>query len=81
MPFVVWATSSFGGWLGALVGVRRPVLFGGVGMLVIGAVLGGITGAAGWLWVMRRTGRTVDGRTPDESAEDTTAGAWGRRRS
>jgi hypothetical protein len=59
-PFVVWAASFAGGWVGAQVGRRVPVVFGGVLWLVLGAVLGGATGLA--LWVRRlRGGRNRPG--------------------
>ena len=43
-PFVVWAASFVGGWIGAIVGKTLPAL-------VIGAVAGGIVGGAIWVLV------------------------------
>lgn len=50
-PFVVWAAAFAGGWLGAVVGHRWPVLLGGIGWIVGGAVVGG--GLALTIWIRR----------------------------
>jgi hypothetical protein len=66
-PFVVWAASFCGGWLGALVarrvGGRGP--FGGIEWLVLGAVLGGVTALIIWI---RRLRRRADPVAPDGGA-------------
>jgi hypothetical protein len=53
-PFVVWAASFSGGWLGATLGRRVPVLLGGVEWMLLGAVLGGATALALWVRRLRR---------------------------
>jgi len=50
-PFVVWAAAFAGGWLGAVIGRRWPVLLGGIGWIVAGAVAGG--GLALTIWIRR----------------------------
>ena len=60
-PFVVWAVSFFGGWLGAIIGERTGSFAGGMGWLVAGAVLGGVLALVGWVWLMRQgTPRRTD---------------------
>lgn len=56
-PFVVWAASFFGGWLGALLG--DSVLWLGVG-----AVAGGVGGVVGWS-LIGRARRSALGPRPD----------------
>jgi uncharacterized membrane protein len=53
-PFVVWAASFCGGWLGALVARRVAGPFGGIEWLVLGAVLGGVSALIVWLRRLRR---------------------------
>jgi uncharacterized membrane protein len=53
-PFVVWAASFSGGWLGAVVGRRVGGPFGGIEWLVLGAALGGIAALIGWSRRLRR---------------------------
>jgi hypothetical protein len=53
-PFVVWAASFSGGWLGATLGRRFPALLGGVVWMLAGAVLGGATALTFWVWRLRR---------------------------
>jgi uncharacterized membrane protein len=53
-PFVVWAASFCGGWLGALVARRVGGPFGGIEWLVLGAVLGGAAALLVWIRRLRR---------------------------
>ncbi len=46
-PLVVWAASFLGGWVGASIA-------GDLGVMVLGGVIGGTVGVAGWIWLMRR---------------------------
>jgi hypothetical protein len=46
MPFVVWAASFCGGWLGAVLGLS-PLWLG------IGGIVGGLVGLVAWLLVLR----------------------------
>ncbi len=64
-PFVVWAASFCGGWLGALVGRRVSGPFGGVAWLVLGAALGGVTAMIVWI---RRLRRRAGPAAPDGAA-------------
>lgn len=61
-PAVVWAASFLGGWLGA-------VISGKLVYLVVGGVVGGAGGLAGWIWVMRRgvpiSATATSGKTDD----------------
>jgi hypothetical protein len=56
-PFVVWAASFVGAWLGALAARRLGGPWGGIGLMVGGAA--GVAGLALILWVLllRRHGR------------------------
>jgi hypothetical protein len=53
-PFVVWAASFSGGWVGAAVGRRLPVLLGGVEWMLLGGLLGGATALTLWVHRLRR---------------------------
>jgi hypothetical protein len=53
-PFVVWAASFSGGWIGATIGRRFPVLLGGVEWMLLGGLLGGATALALWVHRLRR---------------------------
>jgi hypothetical protein len=55
-PFVVWAASFCGAWLGALFARRVPGPFGGIEWLVLGAVVGGVTALFLWVHRLRRRG-------------------------
>ena len=60
-PVAAWAVSFLGGWLGAaLVGAESDS--GGFGMLAVGAVLGAVAGAAGWILAMRAVTTYLAGR-------------------
>jgi hypothetical protein len=59
-PFVVWAASFLGGWLGALIGQTTGTLGGGIGWLVGGAVLAGGGALAGWIRLLRRRERRIE---------------------
>lgn len=65
-PFVVWAASFCGGWLGALIARRVSGPFGGIEWLVLGAVLGGVTALIVWMRCLRRRAGPVapDGAAP-----------------
>lgn len=63
-PFVVWAASFSGGWLGAALGRRFPGLLGGIVWMLLGAILGGATALALWVRRLRRA------RHPQQPASD-----------
>jgi hypothetical protein len=55
-PFVVWAASFCGAWLGALVAQRLPGPWGGLLWLALGAILGGAAALIVWVHRLRRRG-------------------------
>jgi uncharacterized membrane protein len=64
-PFVVWAASFCGGWLGAVIGRRVGGPFGGIEWIVLGAVLGGVTALIAWY---RRLRHRAHPAVPDRGA-------------
>ena len=62
-PVAAWAVAFLGGWLGAALGGsggRSGVV--GFGMLGVGAVLGAVVGAVGWIVAMRAVTTYLAGR-------------------
>jgi hypothetical protein len=62
-PLVVWAASFLGAWLGALGARRVAGPWGGVGLMVIGAVA--LAGLALVLWVLLLRRRARPPTTPE----------------
>jgi hypothetical protein len=67
-PFVVWAASFCGGWVGAVIGRRVGGPFGGVEWLVLGAVVAGGGALIAWLQRLRR--RTEPAQPPAAPPEE-----------
>lgn len=53
-PLAAWAASFLGGWLGGRVGSTYLSPQGALLAMIGGAVLGGLLGAALWVWGLRR---------------------------
>lgn len=71
-PVAAWAASFLAGWLAAVTGARRADGLGAIGWLGGGSLLGAISGAAGWVLLMRFAERRMrqpgpgDGRPKQE---------------
>ena len=53
-PFAAWAVAFLGAWVGANIGSIVASPGWAFVMLILGAVLGGFSGAAAWIWGLRR---------------------------
>ncbi len=52
-PVAVWAASFFGAWIGARLTPVLPSILAGAGWMLIGGVMGGAGGLAGWILYIR----------------------------
>lgn len=71
-PFVVWAASFLGGWLGAIVGRRLGTLGGGIGWLVAFDLIAAVLALWGWVRLLRRV--PAPSGPPDSSGPTTENG-------
>ncbi|MDH5803992.1 MAG: hypothetical protein OEZ54_02325 [Gemmatimonadota bacterium] len=53
-PFVAWAASFLGGWLGALIGNKADSPITALATVVTGAIIAAAAGAILWAWGLRR---------------------------